>query len=74
MTIATLLPQGLVGFHLKIKGVRNDRQSHSLEGKLVLVTGTGTGIGRGVAIEAARMGADVVLHYASSDEGELTVI
>jgi NAD(P)-dependent dehydrogenase (short-subunit alcohol dehydrogenase family) len=42
---------------------------YSLENKLVLVTGAGTGIGRGVAIEAARMGADVVLHYASSAEG-----
>jgi NAD(P)-dependent dehydrogenase (short-subunit alcohol dehydrogenase family) len=47
---------------------------YSLEGKLVLVTGAGTGIGRGVAVEAARMGADVVLHYASSAEGALSAV
>lgn len=44
---------------------------YTLEGKLVLVTGAGTGIGQGVALEAARMGADVVLHYASSAQGAL---
>jgi NAD(P)-dependent dehydrogenase (short-subunit alcohol dehydrogenase family) len=42
---------------------------YSLEGKLVAVTGAGTGIGRGVALELARQGADVALHYASSAEG-----
>ena len=42
---------------------------YSLEGKLVLVTGAGTGIGRGVALELARQGADVALHYASSAKG-----
>ena len=41
----------------------------SLEGKLVLVTGAGTGIGQGVALELARRGADVVLHYSSSAAG-----
>lgn len=41
----------------------------SLEGKLVVITGAGLGIGRGVALEAARRGADVVLHYASSEQG-----
>jgi NAD(P)-dependent dehydrogenase (short-subunit alcohol dehydrogenase family) len=46
----------------------------SLEGKLILVTGAGTGIGRGIAIEAARMGADVVLHYASSAEGAVSAV
>ena len=47
---------------------------YSLEGKLVLVTGAGTGIGRGIAVEAARMGADVVLHYSSSAEGALSAV
>ncbi|NIP42637.1 MAG: SDR family NAD(P)-dependent oxidoreductase, partial [Aliifodinibius sp.] len=41
----------------------------SLENKLILVTGAGTGIGRGVALELARLGADVVVSYSSSAEG-----
>ena len=41
----------------------------SLEDKLVLVTGAGTGIGQGVALELARRGADVALHYSSSATG-----
>jgi NAD(P)-dependent dehydrogenase (short-subunit alcohol dehydrogenase family) len=40
-----------------------------LRGKRVLVTGAGTGIGRGVALECAREGASVALHYAHSDAG-----
>lgn len=44
-------------------------QDRRLDGKLALVTGAGTGIGREVAIEFARQGADVVLHYAHSAEG-----
>ena len=40
-----------------------------LEGKKALVTGAGTGIGREVALEFARQGADVVLHYAHSGKG-----
>ncbi len=35
-----------------------------LTGKKTLVTGSGTGIGRELAIEFARQGSDVVLHYA----------
>ena len=46
-----------------------DENPFTLAGKLVLVTGAGTGIGQGVALEAARQGADVVLHYASSAAG-----
>ncbi len=42
---------------------------YSLEGKLILVTGAGTGIGQGIALEAARLGADVVLSYAHSAQG-----
>ncbi|MFN8492613.1 MAG: glucose 1-dehydrogenase [Caldilineaceae bacterium] len=40
-----------------------------LQGKQALITGSGTGIGREVALEFARQGADVVLHYAHSKEG-----
>jgi NAD(P)-dependent dehydrogenase (short-subunit alcohol dehydrogenase family) len=40
-----------------------------LAGKRALVTGSGTGIGREIALEFAREGADVVLHYAHSDAG-----
>jgi len=40
-----------------------------LEGKRALVTGSGTGIGREIALEFARQGADVVLHYSHSAAG-----
>jgi NAD(P)-dependent dehydrogenase (short-subunit alcohol dehydrogenase family) len=40
-----------------------------LAGKRALVTGSGTGIGREVALEFARQGADVVLHFAHSGAG-----
>jgi len=40
-----------------------------MEGKRVLVTGAGTGIGRGVALEFAKEGATVALHYSHSATG-----
>src|SRR5512135_2434703 len=40
-----------------------------LQGKKVLVTGAGTGIGRGLALEFAREGAAVALHYSHSRDG-----
>lgn len=40
-----------------------------LQGKFALVTGSNTGIGRETALEFAREGADVVLHYPFSSEG-----
>ena len=43
-------------------------------GKKVLVTGSGTGIGREIALEFAREGADVVLHYAHSDAGAKSAV
>ena len=46
-------------------------QAKRMGGKKVLVTGSGTGIGRGVALEFAREGADVAIHYAHSSQGAL---
>ncbi|MDO4586536.1 MAG: SDR family oxidoreductase [Planctomycetia bacterium] len=40
-----------------------------MKNKKVLVTGSGTGLGRETALEFARRGAEVVLHYAHSKEG-----
>ena len=45
-----------------------------LAGKKALVTGSGTGIGREIALEFARQGADVVLHYSHSGEGAKTAV
>jgi NAD(P)-dependent dehydrogenase (short-subunit alcohol dehydrogenase family) len=44
--------------------------SDALKGRKALVTGSGTGIGREIAIEFARQGADVVLHYAKDSGAE----
>ena len=43
--------------------------TQKLIGRKAFITGAGTGIGREVALEFARQGADVVLHYSSSKKG-----
>ena len=45
-----------------------------MQGKRVLVTGSGTGIGRGVALEFARQGAAVALHYSHSADGAKSAV
>lgn len=46
----------------------------TFQGKRVLVTGAGTGIGKGVALEFARRGAAVALHYSRSEDGARQVV
>ena len=40
-----------------------------LQDKIALITGSDSGIGQGTAIEFAKEGADVVVHYLDDAEG-----
>ena len=48
--------------------------THKLLEKRALVTGSGTGIGREIALEFARQGADVVVHYVHAKEGAFSAV
>lgn len=41
----------------------------SISGQTAVVTGAGTGIGKGIAVELAKRGVQVMIHYNSSDAG-----
>lgn len=45
-----------------------------LTGKRALITGSGTGLDREMALEFARQGADVILHYAHNGEGAQSAV
>jgi glucose 1-dehydrogenase len=59
--------RGRVRFRRSRKELVSDMEG--IQGMRVLVTGAGTGIGRGIALEFAREGASVALHYSHSDRG-----
>jgi 3-oxoacyl-[acyl-carrier protein] reductase len=45
------------------------QRTRRFAGKTVLVTGAGTGFGAAIAVRAAQEGADVAVHYRSSEAG-----
>jgi len=45
-----------------------------LAGKRILVTGAGTGLGSGIALECAREGGAIAVHYGSSQAGAAKIV
>ena len=45
----------------------------SLEGKVALVTGSSRGIGRGIVLEFAKNGYDVVINYNTSKDSAFSL-
>lgn len=54
-----------------IKFLIKGRKSMKLNGKVVIITGGTRGIGKGIAIEAAKEGAILVLNYISDDKSAI---
>lgn len=53
--------------------LRRKEETVMLEGKTFLVTGSGKGIGSAIAVSAGKSGANVVVHYRSSEQSALRV-
>lgn len=47
-------------------------KTHSLKGKIALITGASRGIGAGIALELGKKGADVILSYTSDSSAAKT--
>src|SRR5205085_5082495 len=55
-------------------GVNQMEDTRLMNNRRVLVSGSDTGIGRGVALEFAREGAAVVLHYSRDESGARSAV